>query len=714
MSWLGDWFQDWFGRWFGQHYQIPPVPYTRYGRVFDESTDRLFGYQQSSALCQVSSGAVILGRQETDDYVRFRVPDTDCPELPQRNEPLDAGGSDFAEPSRWIFTGRYRPESNGWWFGPNPDDNLNFVRPSYTCYEGDFVCYIRCSWGGPFGPFVTDFFGLFLPDIGCGIGFGNMLVPDESGLPTTFAAFQQNGLWQSWAGLYTKIHAGRPVWLFLSRFGTTIYGGFSRLGPDAPELQRELAYGVSGQVWLAVGKDYRHGDNPFYPYRPLAVAMSQWRTLLGAPSEIWVQTPVVDLGRPMRVIPRVRPFADRLQWRASNSPFNPGDDTPSWNNPRGEYRYWQVHATNTSASISWLIERIELTLPVVLSGTIYGSTSVSATLNARYASRGSTGGNTGVSGDISVGPAYTCEIWLDSWTNFNTPYDYRHQFISNVGMEVPLYVIGWAYDGDVAKSVYVSNIDEAYEAFGGVLTHDIPLSAGATSFSVPLKISPVGWTISVVSGGFALRNVVVSGNTVRFGAVPSSGVVRFRYHPAPPSDNHTAYLPSLLRAAFLLGCRHVVGVRVPGGAVASASAAGWTVMARREGVLYNGTVVQFLPDRLEVSVPYRSKRTYPRQSDMMSMFSRIEEVSVIPPSHPSWPGLTLTLSGGYSANYNPASLLALANLWTPELPGVVLVPGMGLCDVLKYVAEAFVSMMQSARCMVVFGTSVMHVPYITG
>jgi hypothetical protein len=444
----------------------------------------------------------------------------------------------------------------------------------------------------------------------------------------------------------------------------------------------------------------------------VSVRVSSVQTVSGAPGSITVTTPVVDLGLPLLVRPRVHPSGLGLQWRASNSPFNPWDATPSWSNPVGEYRYWQVRATTTG--IGTLIERIELKLAVVLSGTIYGSTSVSATLNARYASRGSTDGNTGVSGDISVGPAYTCEIWLDSWTNFGTPYDYRHQFISNVGMEVPLYVIGWAYDGDVAKSVYVSNIDEAYEAFGGVLTHDIPLSAGATSFSVPLKISPVGWTISVVSGGFALRNVVVSGNTVRFGAVPSSGVVRFRYHPAPPSDNHTAYLPSLLRAAFLLGCRHVVGVRVPGGAVASASAAGWTVMARREGVLYNGTVVQFLPDRLEVSVPYRSKRTYPRQSDMMSMFSRIEEVSVIPPSHPSWPALTLTLSGGYSANYNPASLLALANLWTPELPGVVLVPGMGLCDVLKYVAEAFVSMMQSARCMVVFGTSVMHVPYITG
>jgi len=57
------------------------------------------------------------------------------------------------------------------------------------------------------------------------------------------------------------------------------------------------------------------------------------------------------------VVPRCLPGAD-LEWRASNTPFGAGDATPSWNNPTGEYRYWQVRATTTS--IGTLIERIEL------------------------------------------------------------------------------------------------------------------------------------------------------------------------------------------------------------------------------------------------------------------------------------------------------------------------------------------------------------------
>jgi len=324
----------------------------RFGRVI-KSGDQLF-----AAMCQPSSGAVILSRQSIDDYVRFRIPDTDCPPLPRPSSPLDSGVADQAEPNRWIYGGRYRPESNGWWFGPTWDDNLNFVRPSYKCYEGNFVCYVRCSWGGPFGPFVSDFFGLALPEIGCGIGIGGMLVPDESGLPTTYSAFQQNGVWATWAGLYNKIHAGQPVWLFLIRAGTTIYGGFSRLGPEGPEQQRELAYGVSGPVLLAVGKDYSHGDTTFYPYRPLNVAMSQWGTRLGAPSEIWVQTPVVDVGEPRRFKARGLPPAATVQWRASNTPFNPDDPSPSWTNPEGEYRYWQARMATTQQEV--LLERIEL------------------------------------------------------------------------------------------------------------------------------------------------------------------------------------------------------------------------------------------------------------------------------------------------------------------------------------------------------------------
>ena len=311
------------------------------------------------------------------------------------------------------------------------------------------------------------------------------------------------------------------------------------------------------------------------------------------------------------------------------------------------------------------------------------------------------------------GASYTCEAWPDTWTSFSSPYGYRHYFVPHISLEVPLYVIGCAYDGEVAKSIYVRSPEEGDEVFGGVITHEVTLSAGATSFTTQLPISPVDWSISVVSGGFALRNVVVSGRTVQFGAVPSSGVVRFRYHPAPPSNNHTAYLPSLLRAAFLLGCRHVVGVRIPGGQAASATAAGWTVRSKREGVLYNGTVVRFLEDRLEISIPNRPRRTYPRQSDLTEMFSRLEEIEVIPPPNPAWPNLTLTLSGGYSAD-GVGGIVALGNIWTPEVPGVVLVPAMGLCDVVQVGLMGFMAMMQSANCMVVVGSSVTHIPNITG
>jgi hypothetical protein len=78
----------------------------------------------------------------------------------------------------------------------------------------------------------------------------------------------------------------------------------------------------------------------------------------GGPDFISVTTPVVDLGQPLKVTPAAYPAGITLEWRASNAPFNAGDATPSWNNPTGEYRYWQVRASTTS--ISTLIERIEL------------------------------------------------------------------------------------------------------------------------------------------------------------------------------------------------------------------------------------------------------------------------------------------------------------------------------------------------------------------
>jgi hypothetical protein len=326
----------------------------RFGRLL-RAGDQLFG-----AGCEISPGAVILQRTDTDDYVRMRVPDTNCPPLPEPDRPLDSGVADEAEPYRWEYSGTYRPESIGWWFGPNHDDNLNFVRPSYKCYEGNFVCFVRCSWGGPFGLFSSDFFGLLLPEIGCGIGIGGILFPGELEQPATYAAYQQNGSWTVWNLAYATINAGQPVWLFLIRAGTTIYGGFSRIGPEGPEYQRELAYGVSGPVLLSVGKDFIHYGDPGMPHRPLGVAMSQWGTQLGAPTEIWVQTPVVDVGQPRRVLVRGLPKWAQLVWRA-------GNDLPLpdyWDNPVGEYRYWQAKLQTSSSGV--LLERIEFGNPMAL------------------------------------------------------------------------------------------------------------------------------------------------------------------------------------------------------------------------------------------------------------------------------------------------------------------------------------------------------------
>jgi hypothetical protein len=95
----------------------------------------------------------------------------------------------------------------------------------------------------------------------------------------------------------------------------------------------------------------------------VSVRVSGVQTVSGAPSSITVATPVVDVGQPLKVSPTGYPAGITLEWRASNSPFNAGDATPSWNNPVGEYRHWQVRASTTS--IGTLIERIELVADAV-------------------------------------------------------------------------------------------------------------------------------------------------------------------------------------------------------------------------------------------------------------------------------------------------------------------------------------------------------------
>jgi hypothetical protein len=366
MGWLGRWLGAWAGRWLGyepEQQQDGTVPFTRFGRIFNPNTDRLFGVQQgSSGLCVVSSSAVILGRTETDDYVRFRVPDTNCPPLPQPNRPLDSGTADFAEPDRWLFGGQYTYPPY-WRFSSTMGSALDWVQPAYTCYEGDFLTRVTASPGGSFEYpiyYVCDYFGLFvlLSNGVVGVGFGGWARPAGS----TFAVDMV--LWHATAGrtpYNAQVNLGTPVHLFVRRSGGTISVGWSVTNANAPDpaTEIEVAYGVYGPVQFRLAKDFTmpSTDPPQPPARPISATVSQWRTIYGAPSEIWVETPVVDVGQPQKRQVRGLPQGAMLQWRASNTPFGANDPTPPWSNPTGEYRYWQAKASTTSTST--LIERIE-------------------------------------------------------------------------------------------------------------------------------------------------------------------------------------------------------------------------------------------------------------------------------------------------------------------------------------------------------------------
>ena len=85
----------------------------------------------------------------------------------------------------------------------------------------------------------------------------------------------------------------------------------------------------------------------------VVVRVSSVRTISGAPSSITITTPIFDVGLPWRVVVQGLPSAAQLVWRASN-------DLPLpdyWDNPVGEYRYWQARLQTSSSNV--LLERIE-------------------------------------------------------------------------------------------------------------------------------------------------------------------------------------------------------------------------------------------------------------------------------------------------------------------------------------------------------------------
>jgi hypothetical protein len=86
MGWLGRWIGAWAGRWLGyepEQQQDGSAPYTRYRAHFQPEHRQAIRLPGRQLAVQISSGRRHTAARDTDDYVRFRVPDTNCPILPE-------------------------------------------------------------------------------------------------------------------------------------------------------------------------------------------------------------------------------------------------------------------------------------------------------------------------------------------------------------------------------------------------------------------------------------------------------------------------------------------------------------------------------------------------------------------------------------------------------------------------------------------------------
>lgn len=353
MSWIGRWIGNWCGKWFGSvGEQPPPLPVTtarRFGRIL-RSGDILFSDEDLPAL--LSSGAVALLRQSTDDYVRFRVPDTSCPPLPEPSTPLDSSVADEAEPERWLYGGEY-VSGTGWRFRQHPTNSSGFtyVQPAYTCYDGDFQVDVQVSIAiSGYIPDVsladTNYFIFGIPALNCGVAIGGS-IERVSGQRRTFAWAWVNGGPGTGIGV---INESTSYTLRISRASGTITVAV------VGQSSAQVATNSTGQVQLKLWRDFTEGEPPFVHLPPLTVYSIA--TQSGAPASVTATTPVIDLGVQTKALVHHYPDIGTLEWRASNTKFAADADEPEWDNPTGSYRYWQVRVTWDDADA--LLERIEL------------------------------------------------------------------------------------------------------------------------------------------------------------------------------------------------------------------------------------------------------------------------------------------------------------------------------------------------------------------
>ncbi len=195
----------------------------RVGRIL-RSGDILFGDSEKPA--SVSAGGVVLLRRGDDDYVRFRVPDTQCPPLPLPSTPLDSGVADEAEPNRWNIYGQ--PDTQNKWKLLESRDKIEL---NYTVYPGDFVIEVVSS---------------YISKTGTNTGSPGYLTFDGICLTFTVGNYVY-GIGVGWAVHHGVVEVpwggseGRAIWWFIA---TTNGGKLATGGYMIPASQTDVRYRV--------------------------------------------------------------------------------------------------------------------------------------------------------------------------------------------------------------------------------------------------------------------------------------------------------------------------------------------------------------------------------------------------------------------------------------------------------------------------------------
>ncbi len=295
---------------------------------------------------------VVLARTETDDYLRFRIPDTDCPPLPEPSEPEDESYADVAEPNRWVHEGNY-VRRQGWAFRGAPDGNgLISVRPSYLCFAGDFQVDFQVIWDG---------FGIgYEPQAGsteADCDTLRLLVNDTIGIAVGWDAYKNVG--EPWRIGIHSVEDGQIVYSFglldedtpgtltIGRTGTTVWARYG-------VLTRNVGT-ASGLVSIKMLKDFSlpSSEGLHILCRVLDVA-----TVAGKPANVTADSRVIDVGEKRTVVVETHPPNLVTHFRGSDDGQNWSGWTPISSLPTVSYRYYQFRVV--LADSGRLFERLRV------------------------------------------------------------------------------------------------------------------------------------------------------------------------------------------------------------------------------------------------------------------------------------------------------------------------------------------------------------------